>query len=48
MDVDHLVALVEAFHGAHHDAVGVLAGETRLGDDVGHDCGLRERVMRAG
>ena len=37
VDVDHLVPLVEALDGAHHDAVGVLAGKTGLGDDVGHD-----------
>ena len=37
MDVNHLVSLVEAFHGADHHAVGVLAGEAGLGDDVRHD-----------
>ena len=37
VDVDHLVPLVEALDGAHHDAVGVLAGKTGFGDDMGHD-----------
>jgi hypothetical protein len=36
MDVDHLVTLVEALDGADDHAVGVLAGETRFGDDVRH------------
>lgn len=44
VDEQHLLPFVEAFDGAHHDAVGVFAGETRLGNDVGHSipflCGL--------
>jgi hypothetical protein len=36
IDVEHRLTLVEAFHGAHHDAVSVLAVETRFGDDVSH------------
>jgi hypothetical protein len=37
VDVDHLVPFVEALDRANHHAVGVLAGETRFGDDVRHD-----------
>jgi hypothetical protein len=37
MDIEHLIALVEAFHGANHDAIGVFASRARLGDDMCHD-----------
>jgi hypothetical protein len=37
MDVEHLIPLVKTLDGAHHHAIGVLAGKTRLGDDVRHD-----------
>jgi hypothetical protein len=37
VDVDHLVTLVETLDRADHHAVGVLAGETRLGNDVRHE-----------
>ena len=40
VDVEHLVPFVEAFDGADDYAVGVLASETRLGDDVRHVRGL--------
>ena len=40
VDVHHLVPFVEALDRAHHNAVGVLAGETGLGNDVGHDRGI--------
>ena len=36
MNVDHLLALVEALYGAHHHAVRVFAGEAGFGDDMGH------------
>jgi hypothetical protein len=40
MDDEHVLALVEAVHGAHFDAVHVLALDAGFGDDVGH----RERL----
>src|SRR6056297_297964 len=36
MDVQHLIALVKAFHGAYNDTVGVFASLARLGNDVCH------------
>jgi hypothetical protein len=36
MDVEHLLALVKTFHGAHHHAIGVLASEAWLGNNVSH------------
>jgi hypothetical protein len=36
MDVEHLVALVEALHGANDNAIGVFASRARLGNDVSH------------
>lgn len=49
VDVEHLLAFVEAFHGANNDAIGVLARETRRCNYVSHGsdlqfgqrCGLR-------
>jgi hypothetical protein len=37
MDVENLLAFVKTLDGAYDDAVGVLASEARLADDVGHD-----------
>ena len=37
MDVKHLIALVEAFHGANDNAIGVFASGARFGDDMSHN-----------
>jgi hypothetical protein len=39
MDDEHVLAFVEAVHGAHFNAVGVFALDAILCDDVGHDFG---------
>src|SRR5258708_6744113 len=44
VDVQHLLALVEALHRADRDTVGVLAAVTGLGDDEGHERLLAMRV----
>ena len=36
MDDEHVLALVEAIHGAHLDAVHVFALDAIIVDDVGH------------
>jgi hypothetical protein len=36
MDVKHLFTLVETFNRANDNAIGVLTGETGLGNDVSH------------
>jgi hypothetical protein len=36
MDDEHVLALVEAVHGTHLDAIHVLALNAALDDDVGH------------
>src|SRR5450830_1325729 len=36
VDVGHLVVHVETLHGAHGDAFGVAAPQTRVGDNVSH------------
>ena len=36
MDVEHLLAFVEAFHGADDDAIGVFAPVAGLSDNVGY------------
>src|SRR5688572_2962526 len=36
MDVEHLLALIEALHGADDHAVGVFAREARFGNNVSH------------
>jgi hypothetical protein len=36
VDIEHLLALVEALHGAHHHAIGVLAAEAGFGNDMSH------------
>src|SRR6185295_14688000 len=38
VDDEHVLALVEAVHGADFDAVHVLALDAGFGDDVGHCC----------
>ena len=40
VDVEHLVALVETFHGANDDAISVFASVAWLGNDVSHSGGL--------
>src|SRR5579864_3367866 len=40
MDDQHVLALVEAIHGAYLDAVGIFALDAGFGDDVSHP-GLR-------
>jgi hypothetical protein len=40
MDDQHVLALVEAVHGAHLDAVGIFALDAGFSDDVSHP-GLR-------
>ena len=37
VDHQHVLALVEAIHGANHDTVHQFALDTALGDDIGHD-----------
>jgi hypothetical protein len=39
VDVEQLLALVEAFDGADDNAVGIFAIEARLTDDMGHETG---------
>jgi hypothetical protein len=36
MDVQHLLAFIEAFDGANDDAIGVLAAKAGLRNYVGH------------
>jgi hypothetical protein len=36
MDVEHLLALVEALDGANHHAIGVFAPKAGLGNHVSH------------
>jgi hypothetical protein len=36
MDVEHLLAFVEAFDRANHHAICVFAAEARLNDNVSH------------
>jgi hypothetical protein len=36
MDDQHVLALVEAVHGADLDAVGIFALDAGFSDDVGH------------
>jgi hypothetical protein len=36
MDIEHLCAFIEAIDRADNDAIGVLAVEARLGDNVSH------------
>ena len=36
VDVDHLLPFVKALDRANHNAIGVLAGETWLSNDVSH------------
>jgi hypothetical protein len=36
MDIEHLLAFVEALYGADDNTVGVLAGEARLRNYVSH------------
>ena len=37
MDVKHLIALIEAFHRANDNTIGVLASGARFGDDMCHN-----------
>src|SRR5262249_44343138 len=37
MDVQNLLAFVEAFHRAHHHAIGVLAAKARFANNVRHE-----------
>src|SRR6185436_11622119 len=41
VDDEHVLALVEAVHGADFDAIHVLALDASFGDDVGHKCDYR-------
>ena len=36
VDHQHVLALVEAIHGANHDTIHQFALDTALGDDIGH------------
>ena len=36
VDIEHLLAFVEAFHRANDHAIRVFAGKARLAYDVGH------------
>jgi hypothetical protein len=40
MDDEHILALVEAIHGAYSDAVHGFAANAALVDDVGQSCVL--------
>jgi hypothetical protein len=40
MNVQNLLTLIEALNRANHDAIGVLAAEARLTDDVSHGFSL--------
>lgn len=44
MDVEHRFAFVEALHGAHDDAVGVLTIEAGFGNNVSHVSSFRKLV----
>jgi hypothetical protein len=46
VDIEHLLAFVEALHWANHDAVGVLARKTRLTNNVGHTTRLPKTKNR--
>ena len=37
VDVENLLAFVEAFHRAHHHAIGVFAAKARFANDVRHE-----------
>jgi hypothetical protein len=37
VDIEQLLALVEALHGTDHDAVGVFAIETRFSNHMSHN-----------
>jgi len=37
MDIEHLLALVEAFDGADDNTVGISAANARLGNNVSHE-----------
>jgi hypothetical protein len=41
MDDEHVLALVEAIHRTHFDAIGVFALDAIVVDDIGHRCSLR-------
>ena len=45
MDHQHVLALVEAIHGANHDTVHQFALDTALGDDIGHGPLRREPAV---
>ena len=36
MDDEHILALVEAVHGADFDAIGVFAPDANFGHDISH------------
>ena len=46
VDDEHVVALVEAIHRTHLDAVQVLALNAVFADDVGHTERLRRNIGR--
>jgi hypothetical protein len=41
MDDEHILALVEAIHGAHLDAIHVFALDATFDDDISHLRALR-------
>ncbi len=41
MDDEHVLALIEAVHGADFHAVGIFAFDADIGDDEGHGVGLK-------
>ena len=45
VDHQHVLALVEAIHGANHDTVHQFALDTALGDDIGHGPLRREPAV---
>lgn len=36
MDIEHLIAFIEALYGANHNTIGITATNTRLSYNVGH------------
>jgi hypothetical protein len=46
VDIEHLFALVKAFHGANDDTIGVLAAKARLSNYVRHEKYLSWEAIR--
>jgi hypothetical protein len=44
MNDQHVLAFVETVHGADFHAVGILAGDAIVGDDIGHQAAIRTKA----